>query len=152
MAFSRKNRRLRGFALAYVVAGIALSVGVGYLATSAVMSLLQSSQGVRAQGETLNSFNTAAKMLAQLAGDEDGDGLYEIAVASFVDDEAGPDTGGGRIPADQVGIQNDGWGQLITLCAWDFGEKMLAKHWAFTMALPNRYLILWNSYEQSFPA
>jgi hypothetical protein len=26
------------------------------------------------------------------------------------------------VPADQAGIQNDGWGRLITLCAWDFGE------------------------------
>jgi hypothetical protein len=117
----QKWRRARGFALAYVVAGIALSVGVGYLATSAVMALLQSSQAIRAQGETLNSFNTVAKALAQQADDLDGDGLYEVEPASFADGEDSL-SGGGRVPADQAGIQNDGWGQLITLCAWDFGE------------------------------
>jgi hypothetical protein len=118
--FSRQ-RRARGFALAYVVAGIALSVGVGYLATSAVMALLQSSQAIRAQGETLNSFNTVAKALVQQAADLDGDGLYEVEPASFAEGEDSL-SGGGRVPADQAGIQNDGWGRLLTLCAWDFGE------------------------------
>jgi hypothetical protein len=119
--FSAARRWARGFALAYVVAGIALSVGVGYLATSAVMALLQSSQAIRAQGETLNSFNTVAKALAQGADDLDGDGLYEVEPASFVEGEDSL-AGGGRVPADQAGIQNDGWGRLIALCAWDFGE------------------------------
>jgi hypothetical protein len=122
MAPASSVRRLaRGFALAYVVAGIGLSVGVGYLATSAVLSLLQSSQAVRAQGETLNSFNTIAKALSQLAVDEDGDGLVEIRVSSFNDSE-GSLVGGGAVPADQVGILNDGWGRPVTLCAWDFGD------------------------------
>jgi hypothetical protein len=72
---------------------------VGYLATSAVMALLQSSQAIRAQGETLNSFNTVAKALAQGADDLDGDGLYEVEPASFAEGEdslSGRRTGAGR--------------------------------------------------------
>lgn len=136
-----KRRLSRGFAVAYVVAGIGMAVGLGYLATNTLISLMGSSQSVNAQSETINKLNVLVAELNKQSSDVDNDSIYEaISPTDFVDNETSL-TGGGKIPKDTASIVTDGWGQPLVYCAWDYGLTSVATGFETDYGDGNEYAV-----------
>lgn len=106
-----------GFAIGVIIAAIAI---IGVVATASYTifgNQLVSMNRVSREDLNLNLVRTAARVIASLAEDVDGDAVIELPAWLT---GAGP-SGGGVLPADFPGNRADAWGSLLGYCTWDNG-------------------------------
>lgn len=115
-----KTKRQSGFAITYIICGIALLGVLSALGYGAYYSMTKGHAFTSNKVTTSNLLAQASYILTTESIDVDGDGFYEAPVMKT--GVTPVPTGGGQLPDSTGAPKKDAWGTPFGYCSWDHGS------------------------------